>query len=299
MLSGTTQLGSQIDLPRKLGKFCVESQIGAGTTCVVLKAREKGTDRVVALKVMNEKECERRNILRPLHREINIVRQLSHPNIVRFLDVFRVGQLLVVAMEYCPDNLLSCTMKKRLNSAASANRIFAQVVSAIQYCHNLGIAHGDIKLDNILIDRFGNAKLSDFGYCKTEQTVGDDQKGGTLLYAAPELLRNGSYEPQRSDVWSLGIMFYVMHSGTFPWRAANKKELRELIARGALLYRDVRDLRVRRLIAAMTKVAPRERIAVADILADPIFGDVRAELTHETLDPFAEQTKPVAVVTAA
>jgi serine/threonine protein kinase len=273
MFTGTTQLGTCIRVPTTLGQYVIDRQVGEGTTCVVARARCASSNRVVALKIMNLRECAERKITGSLKREIGAMARVSHPNIAAFYETFQLDGHLVIAMEYCPDSLLACVMRGRLPSAVSC--IIAQIAGAVEYLHDLGIAHGDIKLDNVLMDARGTPKLTDFGYCKIESVVGADQKGGTLIYAAPEMLRPGCYEPQVADVWSLGILIFAVCTGTFPWCAGSELELRRQILAGELLYGNLKDHRVRKLVAAMTTICPHKRIAIHEVLADPLLRDAK------------------------
>jgi serine/threonine protein kinase len=91
------------------------------------------------------------------------------------------------------------------------------------------------------MDDEGNPKLSDFGYCKTESVVGDDQKGGTLFYAAPELLRPGRDEPYRADIWGLGVLLFSIHTAQFPYSGKNPRNVAGQILCGHLLYEFLND----------------------------------------------------------
>jgi serine/threonine protein kinase len=118
--------------------------------------------------------------------------------------------IIVVALEFCPvrlPDLLSPSPPLSLDWVLST---FYKVASAVQYLHDMGLAHGDLKLDNIVLDGHGNPKLIDFGCCHTSRVESDHMKAGTLYYLAPELLTLTSFDTQKADIWSLGVMLFAM-----------------------------------------------------------------------------------------
>jgi serine/threonine protein kinase len=213
-----------------------------------------------------------------VNREIDVVRRLSHPSILQYYEAKWMHGYLVIAMEYCPDSLLSWAERRCRVCPDAANRIFKQVALAVQYLHSRGIAHGDIKLDNVLIDEHGNAKLADFGYCSAEAVVQDNDRKGTLLYAAPELFRAGHYDPKCADVWSLGVLLFTLHTTLFPWTARTEEGIKRQICRGILKYDELNDPKIKTLVYAMTQVNPCGRISISEIIIDPALKDPDTEI---------------------
>jgi serine/threonine-protein kinase len=105
----------------------------------------------------------------------------------------------------------------RLDSTDSVLQTFRRIASAVQHLHQLGIAHGDLKLHNILMDKEGNPKLTDFGCGHTTLFAGDDRKAGTIEYIAPELLTAGRFYTQKADIWAVGIRLCAMATQEFPF----------------------------------------------------------------------------------
>ncbi|CAC5357254.1 TSSK [Mytilus coruscus] len=108
-------------------------------------------------------------------------------------------------------------MKNGLMSVEATLSVFSQVVKAVEYCHSNGIAHNDIKLENVLLSN-GCVKLADFGFAKSSVVVAESEEFcGTLPYAAPEVIMGMEHNTMKADMWSMGVMLYVMLFGAFPF----------------------------------------------------------------------------------
>ena len=142
-----------------------------------------------------------------------------------------------------------------------ALRIFTQVLSGIDYCHSLNITHRDIKMDNIYLDENLTAKILDFGF---SICAGPTQKlkifCGTPSYMAPEIINKIEYLGPPADIWSLGILLYVMVVGKFPFRASTDRDLFRSISKGNFLYPPFVSTNLKTLINSMLNMDPEKRI---------------------------------------
>jgi serine/threonine protein kinase len=252
--------------------------IGQGMTSAVLEALDVQTGKDYAIKIMSYSDLEDRNLLPMIEHELTILRRLSHPNVLQFHEFLRQGDLLLLITEHCNNgDLLSWIVDGRLNDKLTIKRIFYEVSLAIQYLHRQGIAHCDIKPENVIIDSSGTVKLIDFG-CATQCTfAGDNTKNGTLLYAAPELLQRGKYQTQKVDIWALAILLYVMVTGKFPFNQNDDHQIVNQIRHGKLRFPGEMDHEIERFIRKMAKVNPNERPSIDRILEDTFFDPVRVE----------------------
>ncbi|XP_040594798.1 uncharacterized protein LOC121137051 [Mesocricetus auratus] len=160
--------------------------------------------------------------------EINIMKSLKHPNIIELLNVFQSRDTTFLVMEHASQgDLFGHIMQQRCLIESEARRLFTQILLAVQYCHNNQIVHRDIKANNILLDCMGNAKLCDFGLA-AKVPPGDlmTDSCGTPLYCAPEVFSGEAYDGFRADIWSLGVLLFLMVVGRFPFCARSPEGVR-------------------------------------------------------------------------
>jgi serine/threonine protein kinase len=263
-------------IPQHFGNYISHQVIGQGSTCIVIEATDRSSGKDYAVKVMSSSDLAAHNLIKKINREISILRSLTHPNIVRFHDFIRQDDLLFLITENCTGgDLLTWITEGRTTDEQTRKRLFHDVVVGVQHLHQQGIAHNDIKPENAIIDSSGRAKLADFGYAKTQTFADDNEKSGTLMYAAPELFRPGRYHTQKADLWSLGILLYAMATGKFPFNGRTDHDIVRQICRGDLMYTDDIDPEVKRLVRQLTKVNPNERPTIDELLEDSFFDDVR------------------------
>merc|ERR550534_1216833 len=167
-----------------------------------------------------------------LHREMSIWKDLDHPNVVKVFEVFDLTQGCCIVMETTPHgDLLDHIQVHSFVPETDARRIFNQVVSAVDFLHERDIVHRDLKCENVLFFGDGKFKLTDFGFARSCRDIVAGTKVlsetfcGSVPYVAPEVLEGIAYNPKYSDVWSLGVMLYVMLYGILPLPDENVLEL--------------------------------------------------------------------------
>ena len=212
---------------------------------------------------MSEKEKVR------LQYEINILKNLSHPHIVRLLEVFEDKQYIYLVQELCEGRELFEEIQKRSRfTELEAAIVTKQLLSAINYCHERKVAHRDLKPENILIDRKekGAVKVIDFG----TSHLFDNQKlmhqmYGTTYYIAPEVLL-GNYT-EKCDLWSIGVILYIMLSGKPPFQGKSDTEILARVTSG--IYSLSGDLWKKRsddakdLIKGLMEKDPKKRLSAS------------------------------------
>jgi MAP/microtubule affinity-regulating kinase len=276
MIEAQTLENARLSIPRQFRNYTAVEKIGQGSTCAVLDAVDRSTGKSYAVKVMSQKNLEQRHLLLKVEREASILRQLCHANVIQFHECFRDGDLLFLVTENCAGgDLLKWISEERLSSAAAQTRVFYEICLGIQYLHNRGIAHNDIKPDNVIMDCAGSPKLIDFGYAKTDAVAGDNDKNGTLMYAAPELFRRGCYSTQKADIWSLGILLFTIVTGIFPFLGNDDHRIVRQIRHGDLSFPTGMNCEAELLIRRLTKVNPNERPTIDEVLEDPYFAGLR------------------------
>lgn len=204
-------------------------------------------------------------------KEINIMKMLQHPNVIRLIDVAThpyTGAACIV-MEYAANGeLLDLINKNGSLREPEASKLFRQLVLAVEYLHNKNIVHRDIKPENLLLDEDGRLKITDFGLssvCAPNTLLHD--MCGTVLYCASEIFTQLPYDGRAADVWSMGVVLCVMLTGNTPWEGATREEqFTNLSINGNFRFHLPPNLSVEcvDLITKMFTIAP-ERATIAEI----------------------------------
>lgn len=196
------------------------SEVGKGSFGKVIKAVFKRTREEVAIKVVEKALLKKEAKTKQALREKALMAKLkTHPGVVRLMSTFQDEERLYFVMEYCPNGTLDEFLQRYgILSLQQARFFAAEIVSVLEYLHSLGIAHRDLKPNNLLISISGRLKLTDFGTAK-EMTETDRRSTlvGTIEYMAPELITMQVSSPA-SDLWALGIILYQMLVGSTPFR---------------------------------------------------------------------------------
>jgi predicted Ser/Thr protein kinase len=213
--------------PEEIGKHFPQLEVlellGQGGMGIVYKARQKSLERLVALKVMPPEAAREAGFADRFSREARTLARLQHPNIVGVHDFGVSDGLYYLLMEYVDGANLRRAMREGKLTPAQALAIVPQICDALQYAHENGVVHRDVKPENILLDRAGRVRIADFGLAKIVQRTAVDvtltragQVMGTLHYMAPEQLRTPDAVDHRADIYSLGVVFYEMLTGELP-----------------------------------------------------------------------------------
>jgi hypothetical protein len=215
---GRSDPGTEESFPMPFGEYHLVRRIGKGGMAVVYEAERRGER--FALKRPLTGFLDDTQFRERFLREAELGRTLHHPNIIRIFDRGEVGQTPYFVMELLQGETLRATLDRegRLDSRLAA-RVTGQVAEALDYAHNKGVIHRDLKPSNIMLDRSGGVKVMDYGIARAQRMEGLTTTGaflGTPTYAAPETVEAGGQPP--SDMYSLGVVFFEMLTGSTPFR---------------------------------------------------------------------------------
>ncbi|XP_029352463.1 serine/threonine-protein kinase Nek2 [Echeneis naucrates] len=277
-------------MPSRVEDYELLHTIGSGSYGRCQKIRRKSDGKILVWKELdygtmaeNEKQM--------LVSEVNLLRELKHPNIVRYYDriIDRTNTTLYIVMEYCEggdlSNLISrCIKERRYLEEQFILRVMAQLTLSLKECHRRSdgratVLHRDLKPANIFLDIRQNVKLGDFGLARilNHDTSFAKTFVGTPYYMSPEQINRMSYN-EKSDIWSLGCLLYELCALSPPFTAYNQKELAERIREGKfrrIPYRYSEELNS--LISKMLNLKDYLRPSVESILQSNLLADAVAE----------------------
>ncbi|CAN6251665.1 unnamed protein product [Urochloa humidicola] len=214
-------------VPRLLmGRYELGKLLGKGSFAKVYRARNVDTDEEAAIKIMDKDHLARSGaVQQQVMREIEIMRRVRHPNVVWIHEVMATKRSIFVVMEFVDggslDSYLTLRAAGRGLAEPSARRVFHQLVSALDYCHSLGVYHRDVKPDNILVDSAGNIKVADFGLSALADAARREAPlhtvCGTPMFIAPEVFLRRGYDGAKADVWACGVVLFALAAGRLPF----------------------------------------------------------------------------------
>ncbi|XP_071484126.1 testis-specific serine/threonine-protein kinase 3-like [Diadema antillarum] len=256
--------------------YCLAHKLGSGSYSKVRMAVMTSTKKRVAVKIIDRKRAPRDYQRNFLPRELALVRHLRHPNVLRTHDWFEQSGKVYMILEFAEsgDVLEYIRLVTRGPVPERLARTWGmQTARALFYMHGMGVAHRDVKCENLLLDTRFNIKLSDFGFVRRVET-GDlsDTFCGSAAYAAPEIIRSMMYNPFKSDVWALGVVLYILVSGVMPF-GDDVTNIRKILQSqcagvrfdGKGMGGGVRE-ECRELIRGMLTISPADRMDLGNVL---------------------------------
>ncbi|EMP26236.1 testis-specific serine/threonine-protein kinase 6 [Chelonia mydas] len=246
--------------------------LGEGSYSKVRVATSTKYKGLLAIKVVDRHRAPPDFVNRFLPRELSILRLIRHPHIVQIFEFIEVcnGKLYIV-MEAASTDLLQLVQRLgRISCAPEARDIFGQIVSAVRYLHDRNLVHRDLKCENILLTSDGRrAKLTDFGFGKEAHGYPDLSTTycGSSAYASPEVLLGIPYDAKKYDIWSLGVVLYVMVTGCMPFDDTHIHSMPRRQKKGVLYPDSLPPLPepCKTLIAQLLQFSPASRPGVGQV----------------------------------
>lgn len=256
----------------RIGRYQIIKTLGEGSFGTVKLAYNLATHEKVALKVINQHRLAKSDMQGHIEREISYLRLLRHPHIIKLFDVIKSKDEIIMVLEYAGNELFDYIVEKGRIDENEARRFFQQIISAVGYCHKHKIVHRDLKPENLLLLGDSFVKIADFGLSNI-MTDGNFLKTscGSPNYAAPEVISGKLYAGPEVDVWSCGVILYVMLCGRLPFDDEFIPNLFKKISDGVYTIPSDISAGARNLLQKMLVVNPLNRLTVIEIMQDPWF----------------------------
>jgi len=264
---------SEVNALEKKG-YAISRKIGQGSYATVhLAEYTEGGRRVkLACKIFDKERAPKDFLDKFFPRELDILTRIENPHIIQVHSILQRGPRVFIFMRFAENgDMLDFIRQNGLVPERQSKIWFRQLIQGLQYLHGMNVAHRDLKCENILLSRHWNVKIADFGFSRF--CVDNDGKRvlsqtycGSAAYAAPEVVSGTPYNPKLADVWSLGIILYIMVNATMPFDDSNlKKLLKDQLARKwdfRTRVKDVLSHEVTQLIRAILEPDITQRITL-------------------------------------
>ena len=270
-LSGENMLNSKI-FNGKLDNYLITKELGKGSYAVVKLAIHKVTKLKYSIKIYSKQTLTDKQKRNTVKNEINILKQIDNENIMKLYDVIDTPSNLYLVLEYISGvNLIQIIKNEKPHfiKEERAKLLFSKVVKGISYCHKKNIFHRDIKLENILVLKDDTVKIIDFGFAvKCNRDSLQKLFCGTPNYMAPEIVKKEKYMACYSDIWSLGVLFYAMLFGIFPFKGKDEDELFEKICEGNIFFPEYNPIseKTKQLFEKIFVPIPNKRISLDEMI---------------------------------
>jgi len=269
-----------------VGKYELGKTLGEGTFGKVRYAEHTESREGFAIKILDKEKIQRQDMGIQIKREISLMKAVQNENtfVVHLHEVLASKSKIYLVLELVTGGeLFDEIVKETKFTEDKARFYFQQLVEGVSLCHAKNVCHRDLKPENLLLDKDGNLKVSDFGLSALYTSEGEgDAEGssrsallhttcGTPNYVAPEVLEDQGYDGYCADVWSMGVILYVLVSGYLPFDEANIKNLFQKIRNADFLFPPHISAELRNLIGAILVADPKQRVTVRDIRNHPWF----------------------------
>ncbi|XP_042520197.1 CBL-interacting serine/threonine-protein kinase 23-like [Macadamia integrifolia] len=270
--SGNTTSGSR----RRVGKYELGRTLGEGTFAKVKFARNVETGENFAIKILDKEKVLRHKMISQIKREISTMKLIRHPNVIRMYEVMASKTKIYIVLEFVNGGELfdKIAVNGRMKED-DARKYFQQLINAVDYCHSRGVSHRDLKPENLLLDVNGNLKVSDFGLSALPQQVREDgllhTTCGTPNYVAPEVVNNKGYDGAKADLWSCGVILFVLMAGYLPFEDSNLMTLYKKIFKAEFSCPPWFSTSAKKLIKRILDPNPVTRITISQVIENEWF----------------------------
>jgi len=254
----------------RVGKFELGKTLGEGTFAKVKVARDINTGLDVAIKILDKEKILKHKMVEQIKREISTMKLVKHPYVVQLLEVMASRTKIYIVLEYVTGGeLFNKIAEQGRLLEDEARKYFHQLIDAVDFCHSRQVYHRDLKPENLLLDAKGNLKISDFGLSALPQQFREDgllhTTCGTPNYVAPEVIMDKGYSGATADLWSCGVILYVLMAGYLPFEEPTIMALYKKIYRAQFSWPPWFSSGARKLLLKILDPNPNTRITAAQI----------------------------------
>ncbi|KAL1326238.1 CBL-interacting serine/threonine-protein kinase 23 isoform X4 [Arachis ipaensis] len=260
----------------RVGKYELGRTLGEGNFAKVKFAKNTVTGDNVAIKILDKEKVLKHKMINQIKREISTMKLIRHPNVIRMYEVMASKTKIYIVLEFVTGGELfdKIASSGRLKEE-EARRYFQQLICAVDYCHSRGVCHRDLKPENLLLDATGMLKVSDFGLSALPQQVREDgllhTTCGTPNYVAPEVVHNKGYDGAKADLWSCGVILFVLMAGYLPFEDNNLVNLYKKIFKAEFTCPPWFSTDAKKLIIRILEPDPAKRITIAEVIENEWF----------------------------
>ncbi|XP_055802796.1 CBL-interacting serine/threonine-protein kinase 23 [Solanum dulcamara] len=260
----------------RVGRYELGRTLGEGTFAKVKFARNVETGDNVAIKILDKEKVMKHKMIGQIKREISTMKLIRHPNVIRMYEVMASKSKIYIVLEFVTGGELfdKIASKGRLKED-EARKYFQQLINAVDYCHSRGVFHRDLKPENLLLDANGVLKVSDFGLSALPQQVREDgllhTTCGTPNYVAPEVINNKGYDGAKADLWSCGVILFVLMAGYLPFEESNLMALYKKIHKAEFTCPPWFSSNAKKLIKRILDPNPQTRITISEVIENEWF----------------------------
>ncbi|XP_057749580.1 CBL-interacting serine/threonine-protein kinase 23-like isoform X2 [Arachis stenosperma] len=260
----------------RVGKYELGRTLGEGNFAKVKFAKNTITGDNVAIKILDKEKVLKHKMINQIKREISTMKLIRHPNVIRMYEVMASKTKIYIVLEFVTGGELfdKIASSGRLKEE-EARRYFQQLICAVDYCHSRGVCHRDLKPENLLLDATGMLKVSDFGLSALPQQVREDgllhTTCGTPNYVAPEVVHNKGYDGAKADLWSCGVILFVLMAGYLPFEDNNLVNLYKKIFKAEFTCPPWFSTNAKKLIIRILEPDPAKRITIAEVIENEWF----------------------------
>ncbi|AAG30961.1 serine/threonine kinase, putative [Arabidopsis thaliana] len=272
--SRSTPSGSSSGGRTRVGKYELGRTLGEGTFAKVKFARNVENGDNVAIKVIDKEKVLKNKMIAQIKREISTMKLIKHPNVIRMFEVMASKTKIYFVLEFVTGGELfdKISSNGRLKED-EARKYFQQLINAVDYCHSRGVYHRDLKPENLLLDANGALKVSDFGLSALPQQEDGllHTTCGTPNYVAPEVINNKGYDGAKADLWSCGVILFVLMAGYLPFEDSNLTSLYKKIFKAEFTCPPWFSASAKKLIKRILDPNPATRITFAEVIENEWF----------------------------